>query len=688
MEMERERMSWMNNPAENAYLPDSPYPGIDPYAYAHRNVFFARETEARKLIRLVVQYRGVLLYSDSGTGKSSLINAGLIPLAMEEGFRPERIRVQPRKGEEFVVERLSSEISGKRRLLPSVFSQDDDHERIVLSAETFLETPRTSACAVRPILIFDQFEEWITLFEESAAGQESHDARTGQERIRDAIIALINDSTLPVKVLIALREDYLAKLTPFFQRCPSLPDQYLRLNPLSGEQIYKAIRGPFDRYPGKYRPELEPELAMEIKNQFVTRSSGSDISLTEVQIVCQSLFESGKEGKDLEMFFTGQGGVKGILEHYLEQRLGSLPSGQQEPAIALLTRMVTCAGTRNVISRDDLLRRVELEDGIQPEALAEALDNMEQNTKLLRRERRREVYFYEIASEFLVEWIRNKALEWQRKMDRKKAQGQLEEAQRQIKEAQRRIEEQRRTARRFRRFTIALVILSLLLVAAALTAWKMFGLARKQARIALSRQLAAQSLLQMDAKFDLALLLSIEATRIADTFESRTILLSALQRNPRLIRFFHGHKDAVLSIAFSPDGTRLASASWDTTIRLWDAATGKPLGEPLTGHKAEVSSVAFSPDGTRLASASWDTTIRLWDAATGKPLGQPLTGHEDTVWSVAFSPDGMRLASASNDTTIRLWDAATGKPLGEPLHGHKYGVSSVAFSPDGTRLAA
>ncbi len=75
-------------------------------------MFFARESEARSLIRLIVLYRGVLLYSDSGAGKSSLINAGIIPLAITEGFQPERIRVQPKKGEEIVVERLSENFAG------------------------------------------------------------------------------------------------------------------------------------------------------------------------------------------------------------------------------------------------------------------------------------------------------------------------------------------------------------------------------------------------------------------------------------------------------------------------------------------------------------------------------------------------------------------------------------------------
>ena len=58
------------------------------------------------LSRLIVMYRGALVYSGSGTGKSSLLNAGLIPRAIEEGFRPERVRVQPKPGEEIIIERM------------------------------------------------------------------------------------------------------------------------------------------------------------------------------------------------------------------------------------------------------------------------------------------------------------------------------------------------------------------------------------------------------------------------------------------------------------------------------------------------------------------------------------------------------------------------------------------------------
>ena len=73
---------------------------------------------------------------------------------------------------------------------------------------------------------------------------------------------------------------------------------------------------------------------------------------------------------------------------------------------------------------------------------------------------------------------------------------------------------------------------------------------------------------------------------------------------------FEGHKDCVLSVAFSPDGTMIASGSNDDTIKLWNLE-GRVL-QTFGGHREWVASVSFSPDGTMIASGSDDNTIILW----------------------------------------------------------------------------
>jgi WD40 repeat protein/tetratricopeptide (TPR) repeat protein len=98
-----------------------------------------------------------------------------------------------------------------------------------------------------------------------------------------------------------------------------------------------------------------------------------------------------------------------------------------------------------------------------------------------------------------------------------------------------------------------------------------------------------------------------------------------------------------------------------------------------------LAALAFSPDGTLLATAS-GATARLWNTATAQPIGPPLT-HGGFVWAVAFSPNGTHLATASDDGKARIWNLATAQLIGEPTQ-QNVSVQAVAFSPDGKHLAA
>ena len=159
-------------------------------------------------------------------------------------------------------------------------------------------------------------------------------------------------------------------------------------------------------------------------------------------------------------------------------------------------------------------------------------------------------------------------------------------------------------------------------------------------------------------------------------------VIYSVQEHNRL----EGNSDWVGSVSFSPDGKTLAFGCGDNTIKLWDVASGKQL-PPLIGHSSGVNSVSFSPDGKTLASGSGDSTIKLWDVATGKEL-KTLTRHIEPVNSLSFSPDGKILASGSYDKTIKLWDVATGNEITPLLKGHNQTVKSVSFSPDGKILTS
>jgi serine/threonine protein kinase len=155
------------------------------------------------------------------------------------------------------------------------------------------------------------------------------------------------------------------------------------------------------------------------------------------------------------------------------------------------------------------------------------------------------------------------------------------------------------------------------------------------------------------------------------------------------IRTLKGHKDAVFSIAFSPDSETIASASgfWDKTIKLWDVKTGQEI-YTLKGHKDGVRSIAFSPDGTMLASggSSTDKTIKLWDVETGQEINT-LHGHTDLIYSLTFSPDGSTLISGSQDCSIRVWNLQAQREL-YAIKAHVDWVRSVTFSNNGEFIAS
>lgn len=178
---------------------------------------------------------------------------------------------------------------------------------------------------------------------------------------------------------------------------------------------------------------------------------------------------------------------------------------------------------------------------------------------------------------------------------------------------------------------------------------------------------------------------SVEGASEQASFNAFVDINSPATASP--LKSLRGHRDAVMSVAFSPDGSIFATSSGDTTIRLWDGLTGD-YKKTLRGHTGWVNSVAFSPNGETLVSGSGDDTIRIWDVATGTTK-LDFDGLSYSIPVVAYFPDGTKIASGTLKGDIHIWDATTGQLI-TSYPGHSAdgiaNVSSLDFNPDGSIL--
>ncbi len=156
-----------------------------------------------------------------------------------------------------------------------------------------------------------------------------------------------------------------------------------------------------------------------------------------------------------------------------------------------------------------------------------------------------------------------------------------------------------------------------------------------------------------------------------------------------LIRTFDGHRDAIYSLALSPDGLTIATGGYDQKIILWNVTDGTPK-KTLSGHNGAVFALDFRLDGKLLASASADRTVKLWDVNTGDRR-DTLAHSLKELYTLSFTPDGKKLFAGGVDNRIRIWSvsekaAETTNPLIESRFAHEGAILKLAFSRDGQRL--
>jgi WD40 repeat protein len=709
----------------------NPYIGPCTFRREDGHLFFGRDREAADLEALVASEKLVLFYAQSGAGKSSLINARLIPsledklfevlpVARLGGDAPVGVEVENIYIFNLIcsLQRRGSAPNLFRSLTLSRFLEklNEDEEGYFYDPDlteslrsTFDPTPWPR------ILIIDQFEEIFSTKIEAWQQREQFFRQLAQAMQDDPFLW----------ILLVMREDFIAALDPYVHILPKGLRVRYYMERLSHEAAVKAIRRPVEmRRP--YAEGVAEKLAEDLSRVKVQKPDGTTgtepgqyIEPVQLQVVCYSLWENlPPEGIEItEKDLQDVGDVNQSLARYYDQRVSEVARVKHVRERLIRDwfdqKLITAGGIRNLV-----LQERETPPGGLDDEVIQALQS-----DLVRAEQRGGATWYELTHDRLVEpilasnkkWfelnlspLQRQALLWedQGRNDNWLLQDQaymevqpwveehrdeLTDPEMEFLEASRKQRDrQLQESRRRRRFTtaitaVAAVALILLFVAVG------FALeAQKQAEISRVGELAAQSVSLRDKNFLISLLLGVEAFKGLDeritSVQAQSALLENSLANPQLEQFLSGNTGPVVSAVFSPDGKTLASGTYAKDILLWDVKTRQPIGK-LSGHSDIVRSIAFSRDGNIMASGSQDQTIILWDMKTRQPIGKPLSGHSKSVTSVAFSPDGNTLASGSNDTTIILWDVKTGRPI-HTLSGHSSIVRSVVFSPDGRTLAS
>ena len=677
-----------------------PYPGLEAFTEDDAGVFFGRDREIRDLVgRLnpsapAGAHRFVAVIGPSGSGKSSLVRAGLLPaLGRRRGlwviappfapgaaplvsFASSLAAVLPDTTVEQVQTELTQGAAGVRRCLDR------------------LRTARGGRAAP-VLLVVDQLEELLTL--------------TGA-RDRGAFLSLIDESLAAdphLWVVATLRSDF---LTDFLGTgYAALTHQPTLVGVLGRTELFEVIEKPAEQAGLSFAPGVVARM--------VDDTGGGD-ALPLLAYTLQQLFlRVGSGGTVTEDDYRRLGAVAGALSDQADRITADLRRVDADtPVLSTLLKFVTLEHgepTRRRVHREDLTpeertvtdafvtgRLLTSDNAVLDvahealfrqwaplrQAVAASTDKLRRRTELERwaqdweRSGRQDAYLLSgerlavarawadeasqaltgvpLVTAFLEHSISQDEVALERVADAV--------AHRALESAERDPE------------------LAILAALAAIEECAPTSAAQQALHTALGAS-RRRAVLRGHGQDVNAVAWSPDGSRLATASDDGTVRIWDANGAADPVVLTHVDGDRWHTVAWSPDGKRLAGGSRDRTVTVWDAETWAALGV-LTGHEDSVGALAWSPDGDRLATGSSDRTVRIWDAETHAEV-TVLTGHELPVWALAWSPGRRQLASASDDGMVRVWSLTPGGRTTE-LSGHRASVPSVAWSPDGRRLVS
>ena len=743
----------------------SPYKGLNYFDESDTDLFVGREALTTKLIERVLALtfrpapagsqdklssgmphptRFLAVVGASGSGKSSLVRAGLIP-ALRWHKKSSDWNIHILTPTAHPLESLAASLTDEKGSVTATAILMDDLAREPRSLQIFAKHKAGLEKNARILLVIDQFEELFAL------------CRSEEERSSfiSNLLTAASEVDGPVIVVITLRADFYAHCANYIQLREALAHNQEYIGAMKDEELRRAIEEPARRGRWEFEDGLVDLLLHDVGHE-----PGA------LPLLSHALLETWqrRRGRTLTLSgYTSSGGVRGAIAETAEAVFADrFTHEQQEVARRIFLRLTelgdeTSTGdTRRRANFSELILKPEDKETTRTvlKALADARlittseDAVEVAHEALIREwptlrswledNRDDLRFHRQLTDASQEWDElnrdpdlfyrgarlTQAQEWSlthaeemNALEREFLAASIEareheaieretQRQRELEAAQRLAESEKQRAEQQTSFAQQLSTRAKYLTGAFIVALLMaftalyFGSQARQTavtaqndrRIASSRELAAASLnnLPLDPERSILLALqSISTTRDADG----TVLPESLEALHRSIvsspirMTLSGHQTRVLSAAYSPNGEQLATIGDDGTVIIWDALTGieslRLAGTTIPSDLVTEQRIAYSPDGKRLAACDGNQ-LKVYDPASGELL-RTLSGHEQDVISVTFSTDGKYIATGSSDTTVRIWDARSGNLL-HTLEGHSAEVGGLAFSPEGTLL--
>jgi WD40 repeat protein/uncharacterized caspase-like protein len=724
-----------------------PYMGLRAFSEEDSQFFFGRESLSIKILNELTRQPFLALVGASGSGKSSVLYAGVLAKLRRGKHVPESETWWVRSFRpgsrplEALIRRLIDSGTEKEQ----AYQQQQLERHFAEGKEGFVGWLRS-----RPepmvVLAIDQFEEIFTL----ASVEE-------RQQFLDLILEALDYASDRFKLIITLRTDFIAPCLEIPALAQLLQASSVLVPPYLHEDDYRQIiLKPAEKVGLKVESEL-----VEVLLQELSHASG-DLPLLE--FVLEQVWENRQPGKlTLQVYQQQIGGLKGALEKKAQAIYESMDAQTQACA-----RWIFLALTQLGEGTEDTRRRVlksELVVAKYPVSLVEETLQILTSAKLvvvcleaealpIGQSRDSSGYFpkpeqvlqtqaqeitIEVAHEILIrhwttlrEWLQENrerirvqrqieqaALQW--KQNNKQPDFLLRGVQlasaeeiylkyadelsldvREFSEAglQAREESQRQTKRQLRRAQRTAIIIALLAIAA--TIFGVLAYRQKQdTRFKWINSLSSVSEAQLKGNLPLeSVLAGVRAGQIlynkpllefefvpTTDLQIRAIstLEQAIDRTQEINRL-DGHTEQVNSVSYSPEGQLIASGSDDKTVRIW-----KPDGtllHQLKNHRDRVLNVSFNSDGT-LVSTSADGTVNLWNATDGKLLKQTTDGslmQLPQANNKALSPDGKISAQTSENGAIALKSNADGKLLAT-IQTPSSEVNNIRFSPNGNAIA-